>query len=137
MAKVAATAFRLYFNTGSESEPFQSAWACETTMSLEINQDTNDVTCKESDWKATEPTKRGFTLSGTAWFDDADNTTHDALVADIMAGSKTKFECKTIDGYKYSGTVVLTSVSIQADDGSHLQVTLSGTGDGTLTRAAA
>ena len=46
-------------------------------------------------------------------------------------------KAKTLNSNQYTGNSVITSISITATDGSHVQCAITGIGDGALTEAAA
>lgn len=131
------TVIRFGVNVGSYAAPSYTDLEGETSFDLNFSMGTIDVTNKDSDnWKEVLPGIREVTFSFAAVYDEAGSAAPQTIT-DIMARTLTKAQIDTLDGYKYSGDVYMTGVSISAPHDGPVTITGDATFTGTVTQAAA
>lgn len=135
--------------------------ALSTSLSVDITADTSDTSNKdEGVWGAKEIGKMGWSVENGAMYSPSATgdiqQTYDSLFDLMVAGEAVSVTIGTPSNYNtggldalsdgawtaptagmYSGSAIITSLKLQADDGSNGSVTISLEGVGALTKTAA
>lgn len=137
MAHIKGTAVKVYHNTGSYAVPTQTAVGDEVSCTLDISVAIIDTTDKDSSgWKEGLSSIRTWTTGGTAHYDEGD-TAQSKLEQDVLAGTLSKVEVKTLNSNKFYGDVNITSIGFSAPHDGIVDMTYALEGTGSLTRGAA
>jgi len=137
MAHIKGTAVRTYYNTGSYAAPTQTAIGDEVSCTLDISVNINDETDKDSaGWKEGSAGNKTWTTSGTAHYDEGD-TAQTKLEVDVLAGTLSKVEIKTLNSNKFYGDVNITAIGFSAPHDGIVDMTYALEGTGALAKAAA
>lgn len=112
---------------------------CETSSSLEISQDTIEVTCKDSTWKSYLSGEKSWSCPFEAVKDETAGSTQADIIDNIL-GTGAEVDVALVYAPAgtivsgYSGKAIVSSVTISG--GKNEAATISGTlqGTGTLTK---
>lgn len=131
------TVFKAWPNIGSYAAPSYTSLEGETSMSFEVSTAMIDVTNKSSsNNRRILAGVRSSTYNVTMVYDE-DATAPAQIITDILAGTLTKVELKTLDTYKYSGDGYFSNVQITSDHDGAVTMTATFEFDGAVTQAAA
>jgi len=137
MAHIPGTAVKVYYNTGSYAVPVQTAVGDEISCTLDISVAIIDTTNKDSGgWKEGLASIKTWTTGGTANYDEGD-AAQVKIEADVLAGTLSKVEVKTLHSKKFYGDVNLTSYGFSAAHDGIVTLSYALEGTGELSHGAA
>tara|TARA_B110000908_G_scaffold57895_1_gene70544 strand:+ start:776 stop:1183 length:408 start_codon:yes stop_codon:yes gene_type:complete len=109
-----------------------------TSFSLSITQNSEQHNALGEEWSNTTATNKSWTVEGSGMY-DPDDTYQNALVEEVITGDAVySIECRaegdTTGDVKYTGSIVLGEVSIEASSEGVVAFSFSGQGNGALAK---
>ncbi len=137
MAYLKGTAFRVYWNTGTDGTAVNTAIGKETDLNFSWEVDTIDTTNKSSgNYKEHMESFRSVTATFTAHMDEGDSAI-DKMLNDVQSGvaQRAGLQFKTINSEIYSFTGTLTNLTYAAAHDGIVDVsgTIESSGSVTIT----
>lgn len=109
------------------------------SFTLTVTQNNEESFGFGDTWVTNTATSKGWSVEASGYHDPADSTGQAATIADILTGDSSvsialRTEGDTTGDDEYSGTVILSEVSIEASADGLMGFSFSGTGNGALTK---
>lgn len=127
---VSGATFYMQINTGTDVAPTYTTMGGGVSASLNLSMDEIDITCKDSsNWHEALPSMRSWGMDFEALLEE-DTTTYTKLIDAWLNGVKWKAQITTPSGKKFTGSCIVSSLTIDGpyDDKASFTGSLKGSG---------